>query len=107
MADVMLSGVVYELTATGRKPLEGATVYCDVCGEHGHTWATTDSSGFYTFIGLWLPFNPVPLHVMKEEYDDPPGLPALTGSVKPKGPGWREVMISGDTKFDMYLVQRQ
>jgi hypothetical protein len=106
-ADVTLSGVVYETTVTGPRPLGGATIYCDACGEWGHTWASTDANGFYTFTGMWLPFNPVPLHVEKEGYEDPPDLPALKGSHAPKGPGWREVTISGHTRFDMHLIRHQ
>ena len=28
-----LSGVVFEVTATGRTPIEGVAVYCELCGE--------------------------------------------------------------------------
>jgi len=105
-ADVTLSGVVFEKTAAGPQPLAGVTIYCDACGEGGHTWATTDGRGFYTFTGVWLQFNPFPLHVAKEGYGDPPDLPALKGTHRPNGPGWREVTIVGHTRFDMYLIQR-
>ena len=108
VADVTLSGVVFEKTAAGPQPLEGVTVYCDACGEHGHSGATTDRRGFYTFTGIWLSVNPLPLHIEKEGYDDPPDLPVLEGVHRPKGPGWREVTVAvaGHTRFDMDLIRR-
>ena len=36
-----------------------------------------------------------------KEYEDPPGLPPNR-----HGPGWREVLIDGDTRFDIELVRR-
>ena len=48
---VSLSGVVYELTPTGRTPIAGAIVYCEPCGEETHTFATADDNGFYNFSG--------------------------------------------------------
>jgi len=108
-ADVTLSGVVYERTETGSKPLQGASIYCDACGEYGHTRVSTDESGSYTFTGMWLlPFSAVPLHLEKDGYDDPLGLPAPKSPFAGKGAGWREVMISSaETHFDMYLIRRQ
>ena len=47
-----LSGIVYEMTSSGRVPIEGVEVYCDGCGsEFGHTFAYTDASGFYSLAG--------------------------------------------------------
>ena len=65
--------------------------------------------GSYAFAdGMWLlPFSAVPLHLEKEGYDDPPGLPAPKSPYAGRGHGWREVMISGDTRFDMQLVRRR
>ena len=51
LTGVSLSGVVYELTATGRKPIAGAIVYCEPCGEQTHTFAYADDDGFYHFSG--------------------------------------------------------
>lgn len=47
MADVTLSGVVYELTAAGTVPIAGAAVYCEPCGAETHSWSETDGNGFY------------------------------------------------------------
>src|SRR5687768_12230153 len=44
-----LSGVIYESTAMGQMPLAGAMIYCELCGEMTHTWATADSNGVYRF----------------------------------------------------------
>ena len=100
-----LSGVVYELTPTGLTPIAAAVVYCELCGEETHTFATADDNGFYNFSGdlargggVWVvPGVPTPIAVgyYNKDYEDPPGLPAMG-----HGPGWREVLIDGDTRFD-------
>ena len=107
---VSLSGVVYELTPTGRTPIARAAVYCELCGEQTHTWAAADDNGYYHFSGdlatgggVWLQSGvPTPISVgSNKDFEDPPGLPALR-----QGPGWREVMIDGNTRFDIELVRR-
>jgi hypothetical protein len=103
LMDASLSGVVFEVTATGHVPIPGVSVYCDACGEFGHTAKTTDKDGFYSFSGdiaggggMWLPpSNTAYLIVRKEGYRDPPGLP----------PGPRDVTVKGDTRFDIQLVR--
>ncbi len=65
----------------------------------------TDKDGFYSFKGVWLSSGiATPLRVAKDGYQDPAGLPPRT--TMPLGPGWREVLINGDTRFDMQLVRR-
>ncbi len=108
---VSLSGVVYQLTPTGRTPIAGAIVYCEPCGEETHTFATADENGFYHFSGdlargggVWVAAGvPTPIAVgyYNKNFQDPPGLPAVR-----QGPGWREVLIDGDTIFDIELVRR-
>ena len=108
---VSLSGVVYESTATGRAPIAGAVVYCEPCGEQTHTFAYADDNGFYHFSGdlalgggVWVvPGEPTPLALgyYNKDYEDPPGLPPSRN-----GSGWREVLIDGDTRFDIELVRR-
>jgi hypothetical protein len=108
---VSLSGVVYELKPTGRTPIAGAVVYCEPCGEETHTFAYADDNGFYHFSGdlatgggVWvLRGSPTPIAVgyYNKDYEDPPGLPASRN-----GPGWRDVLIDGDTRFDIELVRR-
>jgi hypothetical protein len=109
---VTLFGVVSEVTAAGETPVEGVWVYCDACGKVGHTSAYTDANGYYSFTGdldhdggIWVnPGVPTLILVGKEGFQDPPGLPRSPRM--PSGPGWREVTISGDTRFDITLVQR-
>jgi len=107
LTGVSLSGVVYELTPTGRKPIARASVYCELCSEETHALATADDNGFYHFSGdlatgggVWLsPGVPTPILVgyLNPDFEDPPGLPR---------PGWRDVRVDGDTRFDIELVRR-
>ena len=108
---VSLSGVVYELTPTGRTPIARAVLYCELCGEQTHTWAVADDNGYYHFSGdiaagggVWVrPGVPTPIEVglNNKDFEDPPGLPALR-----QGSGWREVLVEGNTRFDIELVRR-
>ena len=106
MLDVTLSGMVFELTPSGRAPIEGVTLHCGACGAETHAWAYTDSKGFYEFIGVWPDGFPVTaIWVDKDGFGDPPGL-LTPGLPHPSGPGWRAVTIDGDTRFDIELVRR-
>jgi hypothetical protein len=109
---VSLSGVVYELTPTGRVPIAGARVYCELCGTETHTFASADANGFYIFPGdlasgggVWLSTALTPIFVENSGYRDPIGLPPFSG-VCPPGFSCREVLIDGDTRFDIELVRR-
>jgi hypothetical protein len=104
--------MVYEVvTDTPRQivSIEGVAVYCEQCGESTHNYAYTDSKGDYVFPrGVWTegrPSFPIRIWVEKDGYGEPPGLPKPTPP-NPSGPGWREVVISGDTRFDIELVRR-
>ena len=109
LVNASLSGVVFETTPAGRVPLPGVSVYCDACGEEGHTEKITDKDGFYSFSGdvargggVWLNHtNTLYLIVRKAGYVDPPGLPP-----RPVSQGWRDVPVNGDTRFDIQLVER-
>lgn len=112
LADATLSGVVYEVVAASPRQIvgiEGVAVYCEQCGESTHNYAYTDSTGHYTFPrGVWTegrPAFPIRIWIGKDGYKDPAGLPKTTPP-NPSGPGWREVVISGDTQFDAELVLR-
>lgn len=95
-----LSGVVFEETSDGRAVVEGVEVYCDSCGEHGHTGTYTDADGFYTFSGVYAGVTPLLLH--KDGYTDPPG--ELT---RPLGDRLRRnPVVSGDTRFDIQIARR-
>jgi hypothetical protein len=104
--DGSISGLVFENTPAGRVPIPGVSVYCDACGEVGHTWTTTDSNGFYRFSGgVWVaPRLATYLIVEKEGYKDPGGLPPRTWSFTSQG--WRELTVTGDMRFDIELVRR-
>ncbi len=112
---VSISGVVYESTTTGRVPIPGISVYCELCGTETHTFATTDANGLYMFPGdlasgggVWLSGEPTPLllyDVEKKGYRDPAGLPLFPGGC-PSGFSCREVLVNGDTRFDIELVRR-
>ena len=112
LTGVSLSGVVYELTPTGRRPIPKAYVYCEACSEQTHMFVLADEGGFYQFSGdvasgggVWLiPGVPTDIAVggsYNPDYEDPPGLTPAR-----RGPGWREVLIDGDTRFDIELVRR-
>ena len=100
---VSLSGTVYESTAGGRVPIAGALIYCELCGELTHTWATADANGFYSFSGnlaegggIWLSAGtPTPVWVQAPGYHEAGGL---------FGP--KEVLIVGDARLDFELVRR-
>jgi len=105
--NVTLSGVVFEETPTGRRPIPHVSVYCEPCGVDTHTFATTDDSGFYSFSGVWTDagHSPTRIYISLDGYTDPGGLPQPTPP-NPSGPGWREVVVNGDTRFDIQLVPR-
>jgi hypothetical protein len=102
LRDYTLSGVVFEVTTTGQTPIEGVDVYCELCGVHTHSGAHTDSNGFYSFTGVWtIPDVRTPVWFGKVGYSDPPGVP-LVGNES----GWRQVSVTGDTRFDVQLVRK-
>lgn len=104
-AGVTLSGVVFEVTVAGPAPIEGAWVYCELCGEETHSWSRTDQGGAYRFSGVWgLGGVPTSVWIGKDGFRDPVELPLIT-SPNPSGPGWREVRVYGDTRFDIELVR--
>jgi hypothetical protein len=111
LADATLSGMVYEIANSSGTivGIEGVAVYCEQCGASTHNWANTDSKGEYVFPpGVWTegrPSFPVRIFVQKDGYQDPAGLPTPTPP-NPSGPGWREVVVNGDTRFDIELVRR-
>jgi hypothetical protein len=112
LADATLSGMVYEVLAASPRQIagvEGVSVYCEQCGESTHNFAYTNSNGEYAFPhGVWTegrPEFPIRVRVARDGYQDPAALARPTPP-NPAGPGWREVLIHGDTRFDMELVRR-
>lgn len=110
VAEVTLSGIVFENTPTGRQPIEGVRV---ANGEG--TYATTDANGFYSLGPVWVcPCAAQPwieagttfLWITKDGYTDPPGTPASAFGPVAGSSGTRDVKIDGDTRFDIELVRR-
>ena len=109
LANATLRGMVYEVVTGSRVGIDGVSVYCEQCGESTHNFAYTDAAGSYVFpCGVWTegrPAFPIRIWITKDGYKDPDGLPKPTPP-NPSGPGWREVVIDGDTRFDAELVRR-
>ena len=102
--DNSLSGVVSEMTSDGLVPLAGVEIYCDACGEFGHTRVTTDETGAYDFgrDGIWSDDGDViAILITKDGYN------VSGGSQGPSGWPTRYVKINGDTRFDFQMVRRE
>jgi hypothetical protein len=94
-----LSGVVFEITAAGRVPVEGVELYCDSCGSpDGHTSVYTDAGGFYSL--EWTPNGVHPLFVRKAGYD------IFDANGTQDGIGRISATVRGHTTFDVQLVRR-
>lgn len=109
VADVTVSGVIYENTAMGRVPIAGALI------ANGEGWSgLTDGEGFFSFKPVWVcpcpaqpkvPAGTTSLWVGKEGYTDPEGLPvSLFGPSD--FPGYRDVAVDGDTRVEFRLVKQ-
>jgi hypothetical protein len=123
VADVILSGVVYEMTPMGRVPIEGVLVLSDwfhLFPAPSVPSVVTDSRGFFSFRPVWVcPCSWAPwveagitsIWVDKDGYEAPAGQPAsifgrrLDPDVLPDG-RLRDVTINGNTRFDIELVRR-
>lgn len=120
VADVVLSGVVYEMTPMGRVPIEGVRVQSDNFHIFPSPDVVTDSNGFFSFRRVWVcPCSWAPwvdagitaIYVEKDGYDVPAGQSAsifgrrLNPDVRPDL-RLRDVPINGDTRFDVQLVRR-
>ena len=102
--DYSLSGVVSEMTSEGLVPLAGVEIYCDACGEFGHTYVTTDENGAYDFgrDGIWSDDGDVIAILINKD-----GYNVSGGSQGPSGSPTRYVKINGDTRFDFQMVRRE
>lgn len=112
IADVTVSGVVYEVTPTGEAPIEGVGI-ANGKGAFRMVPQLTDGNGFFSFRPVWvcpcsgspsIPAGTTFLIIGKNGYEDPPGLPESV--FRPHGTGYRDVMIDGDTHVRMQLVRR-
>ena len=80
-----LSGTVFEGTSSGPQPVAGLEMYCDACGEFGHTRLYTDQNGRYSFTHV---FNGrVSVLLSRGAYLNV----------------HKDVTVKGDTRFDITL----
>jgi hypothetical protein len=91
-----VSGVVFEMTASGTTPVQGVWMWCDDCDESDVNPLFTDANGFYTFSGL--PNGVHPLLLSKGGY-------SVVAQTPGHEPGETAVTVSGDTRFDIQLVK--
>jgi hypothetical protein len=98
VADVTLSGMVYEVTPIGRMPIEGVRVFLTDDQD-----IATDRNGFFSFRPVWLDGGNAIIWVSKDGFDDVAGQPIVPGYNEP---GWHVVPINGDTRFDVQLVRQ-
>ena len=100
IASYILSGVIFEITGSGKAPIEDVEVYCDSCGSPvGHTFVYTGADGSYSL--AWAVNGVHPLFVTKPGYEiwDPSGtLLDQFGRIK--------ATVQGDTQFDVRLVRK-
>ena len=92
------------MTSEGLVPLAGVEIYCDACGEFGHTRVTTDENGAYDFgrDGIWSDDGDViAILISKDGYN------VSGGSQGPSHWTTQYVRISGDTRFDFQMVRRE
>ncbi len=117
VADVILSGVVYELAPTGRVPMEGVRVVSDYFHVLPTPEVVTDSTGFFSFRRVWVcPCSWAPsvdagitaIRVERAGYEFPAGQPGSIFEVNAevKDRRLRDVPINGDTRVDIELVRR-
>lgn len=90
----VLVGVVFEVTGGGPVPVEGSHVYCDSCGDGGHSWVETDSEGRYAFPAVYN--GDTPIIMTKAGY----AVVAPSRTLQ-DGSGVKNVLVNGDTRFDV------
>jgi hypothetical protein len=94
-----LSGIVRELTDNGAFPLEGVTVYCDACGELGHTFLSTGADGSYSFPEVFA--GNIDILVSKDGYRGVNPIRTLsTGAAQYMAP------VTADSRLDVELTRK-
>jgi hypothetical protein len=112
MTNLTLSGMVYEVTPTGRVPIAGVQLWSSE-----QAGGVTDINGLFRVRPVWVcPCSFAPsvepgissIQWNKDGYDDPAGQSASIFDPVPvtAGSGWRDVKINGDTRLDIELVRR-
>lgn len=111
--DVTLSGMFYEVTPSGRTPIEGVEWYSNDESERGH--GTTGIDGLFSVKPVWVcpcawapmvKANTTSVYWRKAGYADPPMQPdsQLYPGLGP-GAGSRDVSVTGDTRLEIELVR--
>ena len=97
-----LSGVVSELSPTGLTPSKASSSIAIRAGGSatGHTFTSTDSTGFYRF--AWTPAGVHPLQVWKEGYDVVDPLAILAD-----GTAVTNAVVEHDTWLDIRVTHRR
>ena len=88
-----VAGVVYEITATGVLPIKGAHVYWSE-----YKGVDTDDNGYYSLSDVSSGVQP--LWVGKDGYE------VAVEVAHPFGQSWIDVLVDGDTRFDIRLIRR-
>ena len=102
-----LSGVVFEVTASGNTPVQGVEVYCEPCGPpDGHSARHTDANGVYSFDGAGgVATGAIELLLAKSGFV----LPDQPDQSGPSGLSWMgkvRVTVTGDTRRDIQIVRK-
>ena len=110
VVDATLSGVVYEVTPSGRVPIQGVFFYSsEVAG------GLTDINGVFKVRPVWVcpcewapsvESNMTAIAFSKSGYEDPAGLPESVFAFTGGSDGHRDVKIRGDTRIEVELVRK-
>ena len=111
---VALFGRAIERTDAGDRPIAGVLLYCDACGQIGHTFLTTDSDGHYRFSGdlehgggIWISAGgPVQILVDKAGYTVPGGDAIPPNASYPEGYFVTVPRFNSDTEFNIVMTKQ-
>ena len=110
VVDVILSGVVFEMTPAGRTPIAGVQFWSSE-----QAMGVTDANGVFRVRPVWVcpcewapsvEANMTAIWFEKAGYGHPAGLPKSRFVFTGGSDDYRDVKIEGDTRFDVELVRR-
>ena len=100
IAAYILSGVVFEITSSGRVAVAGVQLACDSCGSPAdHTFISTDAGGRYSFAGLMNGMHQLQVWKLGYALADPAGTHGSRVE-------YINTTVDGDTQFDIEVVRR-